>query len=216
LGCDTVLYALYTWDVRSAVPKTHEALFGQLNHVRRIVMECGDFSPHSNDPCYKDLWVEVWLRGELEPFIMRQRFNKSNASPSSKQAFINDLAQRRIGDALLVLCGETNIAGTEDHSDHIKDPYKFAEHLREAGVRLVLNPVHDHMKRHEMLKKLRFYSLGGRTVISVWNKGNGREPKMLWTVFHDGDDRTAEVTEISPPVPERPDIRIGIVSIRSR
>src|SRR5205814_116518 len=49
LGCDTILYALYTWDVRSVVPKSHEALFEHLKHVRRIVLECGDFSAHGNE-----------------------------------------------------------------------------------------------------------------------------------------------------------------------
>lgn len=64
-----------------------------------------------------------------------------------------------------------------------------------------------------MREKRRYYSLGGRTVISVWNKGKGKEARLPWTVFHDGEERTADVTELDPPFNDRLDIQIGVLDI---
>jgi hypothetical protein len=216
LGCDTILYALYTWDVRSAVPKTHEALFERLKHVRRIVLECGDFSAHSNEPSYEELWVEVWLRGEQKPFVMRQRFAASGEA-SGKTRFIQDLPGRQIGTAILAICGESQIV-SESRAGGFTDSWGFLPKIAALGIEVILNPIHDFMgvvHGIDICCKRRLYSQGGRTVISVWNEGNPRGDACVpWTIFHDGEDRTAEVTKIYSPVPERPDIRIGIVSLK--
>jgi len=119
-------------------------------------------------------------------------------------------------NALLVICGETTIASTFRGSDDFNDPYGFVDRLRETNVGLILNPVHDYMTRHEMRKKRSHYSLGGRTVISVWNQGRDKESYLPWTVFHDGVDQTDAVQELSRQCSDRPDIRIGIVDVSSQ
>jgi len=71
------------------------------------------------------------------------------------------------------------------------------------------------MTRHEMKKKRRFYSRSARTVISVWNKGKGKESWLPWTVFHDGEERTDRVQELDTPFADRPDIRIGVLDLET-
>ena len=212
--CDTVLFALYTWDSRSTATKSVETLFGKLNHVQRIVMECGDFSAHSDDPSYKDLWVEVWLRAEPQPFIMRQRF--AAAQEGDRTQFIRELPFRQVGNALVVICGESQIV-SEKRVGGFTDDYGFLPRLDDLAVRVIFNPVHDFMALShgiDVCKKRQHYSQNGRTVISVWNAGKAKGAAVApWTVYRDGDDRTADVVEISSPIDARPDIRIGIVSV---
>jgi hypothetical protein len=208
-GCDTILYALYTWDRDSAVARNHDAIFGGLSHVRRVVLEVGQPALESYDH------VEVWLRGQQAPVLARQRFATSSSPDASKREFMSDLPARRVTNAVLVICGETNIASTVRGSDGFYDPYGFADRLREMNVGLVLNPVHDYMTRHEMRKKRRHYSFGGRAVISVWNQGRGKESNLPWTVFHDGVERTDAVRELPRPFIDRPDIRVGTVDLSS-
>ncbi len=205
-GCDTILYALYTWDEHAPAPRTQKVMFSGLSHVERIILEVGQ-PPDSYDH------VEVWQQGEESPLVATQRFATSSAPGYQKQAFLDDLPQRQVQDALLVLCGETNIASLVRGSDEFYDPYQFADRLRDMGVRIVLNPVHDYMRRYEMRQKRRYYSLGGRTVISVWNQGKGQESHRPWTVFHHGEERTGDVHELDTPINERPDIRIGIIDL---
>lgn len=83
---------------------------------------------------------------------------------------------------------------------------------------MILNPVHDYMAPIHginMRDKRQHYSVGRRTVMSVWNQGNGRDAQVPvpWTVFHDGEDWTYAVRELPTPFSDRPDIRIGIVDL---
>lgn len=206
LACDTVLYALYTWDSRSPILRTHDSVFSGLQHVQRIVLEIG-LPPDSADS------LEVWIRGRLQPIRMLQRFATSQSPTSDKQRFMDDLGARQIGPALLMICGETNIASTVRGSNEFYDPFGFTNQLRNRNVELVLNPIHDYMRRHEMREKRRFYSQQARTVLSVWNKGKGSEASLPWTVFHNGHEKTDRVSEQSDPIPERPDIRIGTIDL---
>jgi hypothetical protein len=95
-------------------------------------------------------------------------------------------------------------------SDEFYDPFNFADRLRDLKTRFVLNPIHDYMRRYEMREKRRFYSQGGRTVVSVWNLGKGKEAWLPWTVFHNGEEWTDRVQEVETPFPDRSDIRIGV------
>jgi hypothetical protein len=205
-GCDTILYSLYTWDRRSPVPRTAASMFAGLARVHRIVLEL-------YDPPYRYDHVEVWRRGHDAPLVATQRFATSTAPRRQKQAFLDDLPARQTGDAVLVLCGESNIASLVRGADEFHDPFGFADRLTEMGVRVVLNPIHDYMRRYEMRGKRRYYSLGGRTVVSVWNRGAGKEARLPWTVFHDGEEYTAAVRELDTPFDDRPDIRIGVLDL---
>jgi hypothetical protein len=209
-GCDTILYALYTWDPDSAVPRNQDSIFVGLAHVRWVILEVGR-RPFS----FEGAHVEVWQRGSKTPKIAKQRFAKSSSDDASKRAFMIDLLKRQVTNALLVLCGETNIGSLVRGSDNFSDPYHFADWLREMQIRVILNPIHDYMRRYEMKEKRRFYSLGGRTVISVWNQGKGRESSVPWTVFLDGDERTNAVRELPRSFAGRFDVRIGLVDLPS-
>jgi len=101
-GCDTILYALYTW-TEFAGRKNAQLDLQWLNHVQRIVLEVGK-PPDSFDN------VEVWVRERMKPIVAQQRFARSGDSVASKRLFISDLASRHINTTLLVICGETNIA----------------------------------------------------------------------------------------------------------
>ena len=146
--------------------------------------------------------------------LFAQRFARSSQPASSKRAFMNDLPNRRVADGLLVLCGESNIASMVQHSD-FTDPFGFTDRLREMNIGPILNPIHDWMRRSEMKKKRRGYSVGGRTVISVWNQGRRGEELPPWTVFHDGRNRTTDVRALPTPFSDRPDIRIGVLDLKS-
>ncbi|RJP40411.1 MAG: hypothetical protein C4547_02845 [Phycisphaerales bacterium] len=211
-GCDTILYSLFAWDTRSPLIRTHESLFGALQHVRHMLIECGDLGEDRRSISYHNLRVEMWFRGEDRPRIAQQRFSTSQDTLQSMQEFIADMPDRQFGLALLMICGESNIVSTGRRGDHLQvDP-----RLTNMGVSVILNPVHDYMKRPEMLEKRRYLSQNRRTVVSVWNRGRGNEPHIPWTVYHDGKDRTADVEEIAWPVPGRPDIRVGLVTLRNR
>ena len=83
-GCDTILYALYTWDRDSAVVRDHDAIFTGLAHVRRVILEVGQ-PPDSYDH------VEVWLRGQQAPLPHIGALPRLPSPDASKQAFMNDL-----------------------------------------------------------------------------------------------------------------------------
>ncbi len=205
-GCDTILYALYTWDATSPVARTHGSIFDGLKYVQRIVLEVGQ-PPDSFDH------VEVWVRCQQQPIMAHQRFATSTSSTHDKQQFLDDLPSRQIGTALLVICGESNIVKLKRASKTFEDWFGFCDRMQDLKTRVVLNPIHDYMTRYEMKEKRQFYSQNGRTVVSVWNKGRGKESWLPWTAFHDGEEWTDRVHELEVPFAERPDIRIGIVEL---
>ncbi len=111
-----------------------------------------------------------------------------------------------------MICGESNVYSTGARGDN----HQLNKLLSELGIRIVLSPVHDRMSRsHLMSAKRAYYSANRRTVISVWNSGKRGESSLPWTVFHDGQDLTNDrvVTKVEGPVPERPDVRIGILDL---
>jgi hypothetical protein len=208
-GCDTVLYALYTRSPRSPLPRSPE-MFDDLSSVRRIVLEVAERGQPVDQ---SGAAVELWGRDCSGPRVVRQCFARSADRNDSKQAFIAQLPARRIANGVLVLCGETNIA-TVRRRDGCADLYGFVSSLDKLGASVVLNPIHDYMRRPEMAWKRGFYSREGRTVMSVWNKGKGAgEARIPWTVFHNGVNRTGDVRELSCPLAERPDVRIGVVDL---
>lgn len=205
-GCDTILYALWTWDSSSAASRTHDSIFGGLRHVQRVILEV-------YDPPEQPTHVEIWSRDSQKPRIIKQRFSTSSASITDKQRFLDDLLDRKIGSALLMICGETNIASLVRGLDEFYDPFEFATCLANSDTRLILNPIHDYMRRYEMREKRRFYSRDRRTVVSVWNQGKKAETAVPWTVFHNGEELTEQVQELETPFEDRPDIRIGVIDV---
>ena len=115
--------------------------------------------------------------GEPRRTAFRQRFTRSTSPASSKQAFMDGLPARPLGSTLMA-CGETNIVSTRRDSDEIVDPFGFMGWLRKIRPRLILNPSHSYMRRHEMTAKRALYS-EGCTLLTVWNRGEKPpEPQM--------------------------------------
>ena len=79
--------------------------------------------------------------------VAHQHFAQGKNRDADKWAFMNDLPNRRVADGLLVLCGETNIAKMEHHSE-FTDSFGFTNRLREMNIGPILNPIHDYMPRH--------------------------------------------------------------------
>lgn len=212
-GCDTVLYALYTWDLRSQGVKSHASIFANRSHLARVILEAGDLEAHSDDPGLKDLVTEIWMAALPTPVIVRQVFATSADAQSLAPALVSGLSSRQVGNAVLLICGETNLVSLSRGSGAIHDPCRILEVLDQADATVIFNPIHDYMRRYEMKEKRKYLSAGGRTVLSVWNQGRGAESNTPWTVFHDGVDQTSRVRELDAAFAERPDIRIGIVNL---
>lgn len=203
-GCDTILYSLFTWDENSPVQRNHHTLFGDLKNVRCIILEVGNQTSTNK-------FVEVWLREEAKPRSMYQCFAKSSEPYEMKKEFVRNIPKRIIGNSIVAICGESNIANYMPSNGNFRDDFDFNGTLTSCGIRVVFNPLHDYMRRYEMKKKRAYYSKNQRMVISVWNKGKGKESAIPWTVFYNEKDITEQVYEVSPQIDDRSDIRIGVV-----
>lgn len=218
-GCDTILYALHTWDRRNHLRLTHDLLFNNLRNVKQIILEFGKIPADVDErPRFDDIdGVEIWSKEHAEPRIIKQCFAVSAAKDSDKELFMCDLSRRRLSDGLLVICGESNIVTTSRNYGGVFDPFGFSDYLDREKIRFILNPLHDYMKRYEMKDKRAYLSRNERTVVTVWNRGRflgkGGEPDPPWTVYHDGHSAIETVKEIVHCICDRHDIRIGILKI---
>lgn len=202
-GCDTVVYALWSHDLIKMRPLDEARVFGSTTRVQTAVLEVIDGN---------DAQIEVWRRRRSAPHRFRQRFTRSTSPTSSKLAFMDGLPARTFGSTLLMACGETNIVSTRRHSDEIVDPFDFSGWLKKNRPRLVLNPSHSYMRRHEMATKRALYSKG-RTLLAVWNRGvQAPEARLPWRAFVDGKDLTAEIMEV--PFARTAEVRIGVFELR--
>jgi len=203
-GCDTVLYSLFTWDENSPIQRTHRAMFDDLKNIRCIMLEVGNKKSANKI-------MEVWLKEEDKPRIMEQYFAKSSEPFERKREFIRNIHRRIIGNSLMTICGESNIANYMPSNGNFRDEFGFNGELESRGIRVVFNPLHDYMTRYEMKRKRSYYSKNQRMVITVWNMGRGKESSIPWTVFYNETDITVQVREVLPKINKRLDIRIGIV-----
>jgi hypothetical protein len=124
-GCDTILYALWTWDQDSTVTRTTASIFGGLHHVQRVILELWH-KPEKPDH------AEIWQRGNQEPKLAFQRFARSGDSDQRKARFINELPDRLIVQALLVLCGESGIV-KEKEAGVFTDKFGFLDRFARGG-----------------------------------------------------------------------------------
>jgi hypothetical protein len=111
-GCDTILCALYSWDGRSPIPRTHDTLFGGLSNVNKIILEAGDLDAHNGQPAKHDVGIEIWMRDYHQPFVVRQQFFGSPSTGDARQ-FCHGLSCRKVGSALLIVCGELSIVSAD-------------------------------------------------------------------------------------------------------
>jgi hypothetical protein len=201
-GCDTVVYALWSHDLRKMKPLDEACVFGSTTKVQAAVLEVLDG---------KDDRIEVWRRGAT-PHRFRQRFTRSTSPASSKQAFMDGLPARTFGSTLMMACGETNIVSTRRDSDEIVDPFGFTGWLKKNRPRLILNPSHSYMRRPEMTAKRALYSKR-RALLTVWNRGaQPPESQVPWRAFVDGKEHTDQIVEV--PFAGTREIRIGVFELR--
>ncbi|MNL28350.1 hypothetical protein D3C87_1499890 [compost metagenome] len=130
---------------------------------------------------------------------------------------MDEFDSRCKGDSALLICGEVNIISTSRAGkDKVIDDYCFLNRLRKSNIKVVFGPAHTAFKRFEMPIKKKIISKENRYFISTWckDKYTGREPKNPWQIFYDGQDVSDQVKEIESPIAKRPDIRIGIITIK--
>ncbi|MBA3831222.1 MAG: hypothetical protein H0X34_04910 [Chthoniobacterales bacterium] len=183
---------------------SHDNVFGTTRSLQTVILESCQIESKS------DCRSLVWSKGQSKPRTFYQRFARSVDSHKGKQSFIDEFEQRRIGSCFVILCGETNIVTIRMRDGGVTDEFGFLGKLDNAGVAIVLNPIHDYMRRHEMKKKRAALSANKRWVLSVWNKGKKGETATPWTAFHDGQEATGAVQEVQLGIPS---VRMGVINV---
>jgi hypothetical protein len=160
------------------------------------------------------LWMELWFRTRRHPVRFQQYFSRSSARTEQKKSFISDLDRRELGECLIVVCGESNIVNTRKGVG-IVDAYHFRRQLRQRAVRVILNPLHDYMRRYEMVLKRAALSRATQIMVSVWNRGSkgGAEARLPWQLYFQGRRRDEWIQELNAPVIGQPGVRVGIVDL---
>lgn len=110
----------------------------------------------------------------------------------------------------MLACGEANIVSTQRGSSDITDPMGFMANLDDK--RLILNPTHTRMKRWEMARKRQQFSIGGRTVVSVWNPDN-KDPRtaLPWQAYRNGAAISDRIEQV--PMPSH-SIYMGVLELQ--
>lgn len=194
--CDTLVYALWSYDPHRDGPLTRELLFGESpTHLETVILEIMDASKATqkghNTPYskikYERSHIEVWHKDFDSPRRFQQCFATSSDRVPQKRKFITDLNLRSFGSTLYLACGEINIICTQRNSNATTDEYNFLSTSEYANSSVIINPSHDYMSRHEIAEKRRRLSRNGRLVVSVWNRGHRKpEAREPWQVFFDG------------------------------
>ncbi len=203
-GCDTIVYALWSHDVRTMGPLCQDLVFGATIRVKTVFLEVSDIR--------EEFYVEVWRKGLETPHRFRQQFSKSKDILAMKQAFMDGLAARNFKSILFLTCGEANIIQTHRDSSDITDRFRFMNWLAANDPKVIMNPSHDYMTRPEMKAKRALYSRNGRVVLSVWNRGNKlKEGALPWQAFVNGIEVTDQIREVH--FLKTKEVRIGVFDI---
>ncbi len=127
----------------------------------------------------------------------------------------NFAPKRVFGNFATVICGEVSAVRCDRKQKKVVDEYKVSEFFDRQKIRYILNPFHTWARRYEINEKRKYYSRHNKVVLSVWCRSeNGKgEAKNPWIAFHDGVNITDCIKEIRKPIPQRPDIRIGVIEI---
>jgi hypothetical protein len=211
-GCDAVLFSLYSFIPR----KRFDVLAGlRFKHLKAICYEEFEFEDERKRKAGA-IVVAVQTRSGWKQHVVGQAFGSLSRKPVSDihQYVQEEVVHRRLlGNACLIICGESNGVKYSRAHKCVEDTFGLREALPQEVV-MVLNPVHDRMTRFEMMRKRRFLSKGNRWVISVWNKGrinklgqirDGHGP--AWTVFYNGEPMMV------PRLPNPWGVEVGILQI---
>ena len=204
-GADTLLFCLSSHDAGKLGELARKALFPPGTHHQVVVLGIERQSGEE---------VEVHLRSRRRPIRFRQHFGRTSDPEREKKECRDGLPDRQLGDAVLLLCGETNLIKTERPSRDIIDPYGVLPYLRGAKVRVVLDPLHTYMRRHEMVIKRQAMARAAHSVVCVWNRGcvAGSEAAVPWAAYHEGRTVTDQIQEVAA-VPSQPGVRVGLLTL---
>ncbi len=207
-GCDGVLFSLYTIlkDNNDILQRLNNLKF---NNLKGVFIEEFEWSQEgkSKTPEFKNQIIKIYHleKNEWQVCCVKQLFGSlKDINEEGRRAFVKNLStERSFGNISLIICGETNIAKYSSKQTNINDIYNVLNAIPDS-TKLILNPIHDKMTRHEMKKKRCYLSSKGRFVISVWNKGkvnkdgktrDGDNPP--WTVFYNGQELGVSSIDIS-------------------
>ena len=214
-ACDSVLFSLYTLEKRPS--------FDVLQILKRLNIESikAVFIEEFKDDGEKRTPIEyvIYLKGKHEWREQRLAQNFARAKEMKKtvvESFKKEVEEQRLfGNFTVLICGESNIVKYKMATKNIEDPHQYRASLN-RDIKVILNPIHDRMTRHEMKLKREYLSRHNRWVLSVWNKGrsdkNGKVKNYRtpdWTVFCNGEER--ELKPIQCNVSSQADIQIGII-----
>src|SRR5271157_2806224 len=204
---DVILFCLWSHNEQKLGELSRKMFFPQGTRHKAVILGVNR-GPERED-------VEVHFRSRRSPVKLRQQFGKSSDRDAKKEAFLADASARLLGSALIVLCGETNIIETKrDEKRTIVDHYGFLDRLRDTQVRLILNPIHNYMRRYEMPLKRQALARAAHTVVCVWNRGckGGTESRLPWAAYREGKDITDQIEEVNA-IDSQLGIRIGILNV---
>jgi hypothetical protein len=208
LGCDTVLFSLFSIIPRNSYDPLVE--FEKLKKINAVLLEeFKEEDGHRKRGRYViyHRTVAGWKEYELD-----QKFGTIIEMPDD---FVkSEIPKRILGNCCVLLCGETNGVKYSKKDKNINDSFGLRASIPDKSS-IILNPIHDRMKRFEMKRKRQFLSEKGRWVISVWNKGKkdkkgniNKESDPAWTVYFDG--KLIELDRISNEF----GVEIGILNIK--
>jgi hypothetical protein len=222
--CQSVMMSLNSIDDKKTISvKKISEMFAKVKtpHPRLLLLETGDFEKEFT-------YVDVFTRRgtKVKHDVFHRHFASTSESSDRKQMLVTDFeSSKRIvnGNTGVIICGEANIVRTirrrnkNGKSEHpIVDDLCFLKLLDKKKVKTILNSWHYYCRRPEANWKRQALSGNGRLIASVWNTWKNKirgESKRPWVAFHDGKDVTDSIVEISNPVKQRPDIRVGVLSI---
>jgi len=190
--CDSVLFSLFTILDKNTI--TSKMLNSKkYQNLKSIFIE--EFKYENKDrianffKIYQNLgndWSNYEIIQKFGKLKYTKKFNVEIISPFMKEVKTN----RITGNALVLLCGETNIVKYSKETKKIEDKFNLINQIPDT-VKFILNPIHDKMIRFEMKLKRQFLSKDNKVVVSVWNKGktfaNGKTRDGLtppWTIFY--------------------------------
>jgi len=211
-GCNAVLFSLFSivpWDDFDPL----KSLNG-LQNIKAVLYE--EFM--DGNPRTQGRYVIWYKEGDTwHEYSFKQVFSRlKGLKPEIIQNFAKfEMPKRILGNICLLICGETNGVNYSRSTKLVHDTFGMKGAIP-PETNIVLNPVHDKMKRPEMKLKRAFLSENERWVVSVWNRGKKSENGKLmdgkgpaWTVFYDGKEVTNRVQLIANSL----DVEIGILDI---
>lgn len=212
-GADTVLFSLWSHNAGNLRELSRSDLFPRGTRHSAVIL--GIIRQDGESKKDKEV-IEVWHRSRRMPFRLFQYFGKTSAPRAQKESLISAFAERQFGPTLVLLCGEVNIVRTKRATRGIVDDFRFLSLLRGSQTECILNPIHSHMRRYEMVYKREALAQAAGSLISVWNRGlqKGSESNIPWALYKNGRTVKGGVREIKLPVPSQPGIRMGIITLR--